>query len=113
MGGAILVLGIQYKFVQDISPGYGFDGLTIALMAMFNAYAVLPISILFGALRAGGVTMELNTNVPSELSQVIQATIILFIAAQASFAGYLNDFVLKVRHSFDRGQKGGGEIGHS
>ena len=57
MGGAILVLGIQYKFVQDISPGYGFDGLTIALMAVFNAYAVLPISILFGALRAGGVTM--------------------------------------------------------
>ena len=113
LGGAILVLGIQYKFVQDISPGYGFDGLTIALMAMFNSYAVLPISILFGALRAGGVTMELNTNVPSELSQVIQATIILFIAAQASFAGYLNDFVLKVRHSFDRGQKGGGEIGHS
>ena len=60
-----------------------------------------------------GKASELNTNVPSELSQVIQATIILFIAAQASFAGYLNDFVLKVRHSFDRGQKGGGEIGHS
>ena len=113
MGGAILVLGIQYKFVQDISPGYGFDGLTIALMAVFNSYAVLPISILFGALRAGGVTMELNTSVPSELSQVIQATIILFIAAQASFSGYLNDLILKVRHSLGHRQKGGGEIGNS
>lgn len=98
MGGAILVLGIQYKFVQDISPGYGFDGLTIALMAVFNAYAVLPISVMFGALRAGGVTMELNTNVPSELSEVIQATIILFIAAQASFSRYLNDWISKIRH---------------
>ncbi len=113
MGGAILVLGIQYKFVQDISPGYGFDGLTIALMAVFNAYAVLPISILFGALRAGGVTMELNTNVPSELSQVIQATIILFIAAQVSFSGYLNDLILKVRHSLGGAKKGGGELGNS
>lgn len=113
MGGAILVLGIQYKFVQDISPGYGFDGLTIALMAAFNSYAVLPISILFGALRAGGVTMELNTNVPSELSQVIQATIILFIAAQVSFSGYLNDLIIKVRHGFGRKQKGGGELGDS
>lgn len=110
MGGAILVLGIQYKFVQNISPGYGFDGLTIALMAAFNAYAVLPISILFGALRSGGVTMELNTSVPSELSEVIQATIILFIAAQVSFSGYLNDFISKVRHTAHRDRKGGGKV---
>ena len=113
MGGAILVLGIQYKFVQNISPGYGFDGLTIALMAVFNAYAVLPISVLFGALRAGGVTMELNTNVPSELSEVIQATIILFVAAQVSFSGYLNDFISKIRHGFARQQKGGSEVERS
>ncbi len=98
LGGAILVLGIQYKFVQDISPGYGFDGLTIALMAAFNAYAVVPISVLFGALRAGGITMELNTNVPSELSEVIQAVVILFMAAQSAFAGYLYEFISRMKH---------------
>lgn len=98
LGGAVLVLGIQYNFVQDISPGYGFDGLTIALMAAFNAYAVVPISILFGALRAGGITMELNTSVPSELSKVIQAVVILFMAAQAYFSGSLYELISRIGH---------------
>ncbi len=98
LGGAVLVLGIQYKFVQDISPGYGFDGLTIALMAAFNAYAVVPISVLFGALRAGGITMELSTSVPSELSEVIQAVVILFMAAQTSFAGSLHEALSRMGH---------------
>jgi general nucleoside transport system permease protein len=113
LGGAILVLGIQYKFVQNISPGYGFDGLTIALVAVFNAYAVLPVSVLFGALRAGGVNMELNTNVPSELSQVIQATIILFMAAQAFFSGYLSESVNIAKRALSLKKKGGGSIGRN
>lgn len=96
VGGAILVLGIQYKFVQSISPGYGFDGLTIALMAAFNAYAVIPISVLFGALRAGSISMELNTGVPSELSNVIQALVILFMAAQSTFTSTLQDRISKL-----------------
>lgn len=111
LGGAILVLGIQYKFVQNISPGYGFDGLTIALMAAFNAYAVIPISILFGALRAGGITMELKTSVPSELSEVIQAVVILFLAAQVSFAGSLREGLSRLSLRFLRRQKDGAKHG--
>ena len=109
LGGAILVLGIQYKFVQDISPGYGFDGLTIALMAAFNAYAVIPISVLFGALRSGGISMELSTSVPSELSEVIQAVVILFMAAQAAFTGALHEWLSRVtRRRKQRNQRNGG-----
>lgn len=107
IGGAILVLGIQYRFVQNISPGYGFDGLTIALMAAFNPYGVLPISLLFGALRSGSLSMELNTNVPSELNRVIQAVVILFMAAQSSFAGYFNDFLTRL--NFRKTKKRGHE----
>lgn len=97
IGGAVLVLGIQYKFVQNISPGYGFDGLTIALMAGFNSIVVLPISILFGALRSGGLSMELLTNVPSELSSVIQSIVILFLASKTSFTDYLEEFINRIR----------------
>ncbi|MBP3735451.1 MAG: ABC transporter permease [Lachnospiraceae bacterium] len=93
LGGAVLVMGIQYKFVQGISPGYGFDGLTIALMAAFNAIAVIPIAILFGALRSGGLTMEMNTAVPSELGVVIQAVVILFMAARAPLSKKVSDYL--------------------
>ena len=83
--------------MQDISPGYGFDGLTIALMAMFNAYGVIPISVLFGALRSGGLGMELATSVPSELSKVIQAIVILVMAAQTSFSNYIKEMIYKIK----------------
>ena len=108
IGGATLVLGIQYRFVQNISPGYGFDGLTIALMAGFNAIGVIPMAILFGALRSGGLAMELATSVPSELSKVIQAVIILFMAAQGSFTKYFAEFMTKFRHRHEKKQASGG-----
>ncbi len=108
LSGAILVLGIQYKFVQDISPGYGFDGLTIALMAAFNAYAVIPIAVLFGALRAGSISMELSTSIPSELSQIIQAAVILLMSAQASFAGSLHDFLGRMGYWTKQSKQKGG-----
>lgn len=102
IGGAILVLGIQYNFVQNISPGYGFDGLTIALMAANNSIAVIPVSVLFGALRYGSVKMELLTQIPAELSNVIQAVVILFMAArvamQGRFSDYLDGAALKKRN---------------
>ncbi|MDL2213931.1 ABC transporter permease [Clostridia bacterium OttesenSCG-928-O13] len=108
IGGATLVLGIQYRFVQNISPGYGFDGLTIALMAGFSAIGVIPIAILFGALRSGGLAMELATSVPSELSKVIQAVVILFMAAQASFGKYFTEFMTRRRHRREKKQARGG-----
>ncbi len=108
IGGAALVLGIQYRFVQNISPGYGFDGLTIALMAGFSAIGVIPMAILFGALRSGGLTMELATSVPSELSKVIQAVIILFMAAQVSFSKYFTEFMTGLRHRREKKQGTGG-----
>ncbi|MFA7412599.1 MAG: ABC transporter permease [Tissierellaceae bacterium] len=95
LGGAALVLGIQYRFVQGISPGYGFDGLTIGLMANFNALAVIPFAILFGAMRSGSLTMELLTNIPSELSSVIQALVILFMSSENSVTKYFKDFLEK------------------
>ncbi|MDR1193045.1 MAG: ABC transporter permease [Peptococcaceae bacterium] len=108
VGGATLVLGIQYRFVQNISPGYGFDGLTIALMAGFSAIGVIPMAILFGALRSGGLSMELATSVPSELSKVVQAIIILFMAAQVSLALYFTEFMTRLRHRREKKQATGG-----
>lgn len=106
LGGAAIVLGVQYRFVQDISPGYGFDGLTIALMSCFNPVIVLPMATLFGALRSGGLSMELMTRVPSELSTVIQAVVILFMAAQGSITTYINEIGTRLRFRREKSSEG-------
>jgi len=99
LAGAIEVLGTQHRFIQNISPGYGWVGVLVALMASNNPIAVLPVGILFGALKTGGLGMEAATNVPSELSDVLQAIIILFFAANVVFPSLRKESVLKKKHA--------------
>jgi len=80
IGGAVLVLGVQYRFVQDITANMGFDGIPIALIAMNKPVGVMFVAIAFGALRVGGLKIEGIAGVPFELTQVIQALIILLLA---------------------------------
>jgi ABC-type uncharacterized transport system permease subunit len=82
LAGAVEVLGVQHRFIQDISPGWGFDGILVALLAMNNPLGILLVGPLFGVLKSGGLGMEAATNVPSELSQVLQSIIILLVAAE-------------------------------
>jgi simple sugar transport system permease protein len=96
--------------VQDFSPGYGFTGILIALMAFNDPIAILPVSILFGMLSVGAVGMELQSGVPNELSEVVQALIILFIAAQAGLGKALGRVPFRSRAAsegkFDIGDVG-------
>jgi ABC-type uncharacterized transport system permease subunit len=85
VGGAIEVMGVHQRFIDNISPGYGFDGILIALIAGNNPVGVLLVAIIFGALRTGSIGMEQATTIPSELSSVIQSLIILAVAAQVGF----------------------------
>ena len=89
LAGAVLVCGVQYYFMEGISKGYGFDGLTIALLSNFNPVAIPPLSILFAILRSGSINMELMSSVPSELSNILQAILVLFITARGSIVTLL------------------------
>jgi ABC-type uncharacterized transport system permease subunit len=90
IGGSVEVLGVQGRFVQGMSPGYGYDGILVALLAGNSAPGVLAVAILFGILRVGGIGVEQVTNIPSELSYVLQSTIILLVAAQVGIFRYLH-----------------------
>lgn len=79
LGGATQVLGVNYRFVQGFSPGYGFDGITVALMANNNPIGAILGAVLIGALRNGGTTMQLFTNIPLDLVNVLQAIVILLV----------------------------------
>ena len=81
VGGAIHVLGNQYELTTDIAGSFGFDAITVALLGRGSPVGVVLASILFAALRVGGVTMQANVQVPVEIVLVIQALVVLFIAA--------------------------------
>src|SRR5215468_4762310 len=60
---------------------YGFDGITVALLGRARPLGVVLAGLLFGALNAGGTVMEAATGVPSDVTNVIEALIVLFVAA--------------------------------
>jgi simple sugar transport system permease protein len=84
LAGAGQVLGVNYRFVASYSAGYGFTGITIALLAKNSPLGCLLAALLFGALNSGSATMELYTNVPRDLITVLEATVIFFAAIEFS-----------------------------
>lgn len=85
LAGAVQVLGVHYRFVANFSPGFGFTGIAIALLARNSPVGVFFASLLFGVLHSGSSTMELFTDVPRDLIRVLEATVIFFAAMEISF----------------------------
>ena len=81
LGGAGEVLGVHRRFIDGFSPGYGWDGLAVALIGGLNPIGALLAALLFGVLRSGGMTMNRVTGVPIDIVTILQALVILFVAA--------------------------------
>ena len=85
LGGTGEVLGLHKRFIFGFSPGYGFDGIAVAVLGRNHPVGVVLGALLFGALRNGGMVMKQMTNVPTDLVVVIQGIVILFVAAPEMF----------------------------
>lgn len=83
LAGTSQVLGITHFLSAGISPGFGFDGIAIALMARSRPRGVIFAALLFGAMRAGSTPMQSITGVPIDLVVIVQALVIMFVAAPA------------------------------
>ncbi|MGI9605842.1 MAG: ABC transporter permease [Acidimicrobiales bacterium] len=82
LGGANQVLGLEpYRAFSNFAGDTGFDAIALALLGRSHPIGVLFAGLLFGALRAGGIEMQGAAGVPIDLVQVLQALIIVFIAA--------------------------------
>ncbi|MGE5588137.1 MAG: ABC transporter permease [Clostridia bacterium] len=80
--GAVQVLGLQYKFLDIFSfTGYGFDGIAVALLGRNHPLGVLAAACLFGTLARGAILMQSIARIPKEIIGIVQATIVLFVAA--------------------------------
>jgi ABC-type uncharacterized transport system permease subunit len=83
LAGVIEVTALNYRHELGFSVGYGFDAIAIALLGKNNPYGVVLAAILFGAMRNGGTRMQFLTQIPVDIISVIQALILLFVAADA------------------------------
>jgi simple sugar transport system permease protein len=72
---------ITSGFSSHIDAGIGFDAITVALLGRSRAWGVFAAGILFGALKAGSFTMQISEGIPVDIVLVVQALIVLFIAA--------------------------------
>jgi ABC-type uncharacterized transport system permease subunit len=83
MAGVAQGLGITHNIALGFQAGYGFDSIALALLGKSHPVGVTAASLLFGALRAGAARMQSVAGVPTEIVQIIQALVIVFIAAPA------------------------------
>ncbi|MFD1515328.1 ABC transporter permease [Halomarina rubra] len=86
IGGTVYVL-MYYGYFQPPVPSYGFDGITVAILAGNNPVGVVPAAFLFGVLKSGAISIQTDPNVtiPIQLVGVLRGLIILFVAMPEFF----------------------------
>ncbi|KEH99219.1 MULTISPECIES: ABC transporter permease [Clostridium] len=80
IGGCAYTTGARYQ-IQDLLglPGFGFDGIAVALLARSNPIGCIASAILFGALKSSSAILQLN-DIPKEIVYLIQSIVIIFVA---------------------------------
>jgi len=81
LAGTCVLLGVSHSMTSSFGTTVGFDSIAVALLARSNPIGVLPAALLFGSMRAGAGLMQIDANIPVELVDVLQATILLFLVA--------------------------------
>ena len=83
LAGATQVMGITHNVALGFSAGYGFDSIALALLGKSHPLGVTLSALIFGFLRAGGTRMMSVASIPIEIVSIVQAMVIVFIAAPA------------------------------
>lgn len=83
LAGTVEVTGLNYRHELGFSIGYGFDAIAIALLGRSHPLGVVLAAILFAAMRNGATRMQFLTQMPVDLISMLQALILLFVAADA------------------------------
>lgn len=89
LAGMSEITGVVHRLQGAISPGYGFTGIIVAWLAKLNPFAVILVSILFGALILAGREIQ-----PSGIPKMIQGIILVCLIA--------SDFLMRYRVRFER-----------
>jgi len=88
LAGVGEVAGLHYQVMAGLSPGFGYTGIVVAMLARLNPLGVLPAAVFFAAVATGAETMARRTGVPVFLADVIQGTSLLCMLAALLFTTY-------------------------
>ncbi|MEX2011879.1 MAG: ABC transporter permease [Chloroflexota bacterium] len=81
IAGATEILGVSHFMIPSYGTSIGFDAIAVALLGRSHPFGIAAAALLFGALRAGAGLMQVLASIPVEIVDVIQAVILLFLAA--------------------------------
>lgn len=108
LGGAVEILGIQHRLIENFSLRFGFDGISVALIGNSSAPGIAVSGLFLASLNSGANRMEMISNVPNGIVSTLQGLIILFIASKrifqirTSFRG--NRFIKNINRQNKEGQ---------
>ena len=78
LAGAVEVTGVTFALYENLSPGYGFTAIAVALLARLDALGVIVTGIFFGALQSGALAMQREAGVPAVVVSMVEAAVIIF-----------------------------------
>jgi len=82
LGGAVEILGVQWRYITKFTIGLGFDGIVVSLLANNNPLGVVIASFFMGALKSGSFGIERRIGASRALVTVLQGIIIALITIQ-------------------------------
>ncbi len=91
LAGGLVVMAGPHRFLKGLGANYAWDGIMVAIVASNGLFGTLLYGLFFSAIQTGALGMELITNVPSEISQVLQAILVLVIVAGREYLTVLLD----------------------
>lgn len=87
LAGSVEVTGVTFALYENLSPGYGYTGIAVALIAGLNPAGVIGSGIFFGVLQTGALALQREFAVPSSLASVAEAALILGVLVIAAYRG--------------------------
>jgi simple sugar transport system permease protein len=87
LAGAIEVNGVTFALYENLSPGYGYTAIAVALIAGLNPVGVVFSGIFFGALETGAAALQREFAIPSSLASVVEAALIIAAITVAAIRG--------------------------
>jgi len=81
LAGAVEVMGVTYSLYENLSPGYGYTAIAVALVGALHPLLTAVSGVFFGALEAGAAAIQRDAGVPSVLATVVEAALILLLLA--------------------------------
>lgn len=82
MAGVIQITGLEHKQSLNLAAGYGWNGISVALLASNNPIGVIFTALLWGALDAGGQYMVRVTDTPNSIVEIIKGIILFLVVAK-------------------------------